>query len=178
MSRFRLIADDAKKFLLGKADLARIEKNLLKHIPYLRGEAAVAALAARAMRELNADYRGKDKTTNVLSFPQYDARHVTRALKNAKETNLYLGDIALHMPTIRAEAKQQKKPVKHHVVHLVVHGVLHLLGYDHMNGRAAAKMEELEIAILESCKIPDPYEDREPVPNRKKTTKTGSRTSA
>jgi probable rRNA maturation factor len=97
----------------------------------------------RKLRTLNISFRGKDKATNVLSFP---ARH-----------NEYLGDIAIAYGVTATEAHAQKKSFADHATHLAVHGVLHLLGYDHETARAARKMEPLEVSILGELGIDDPY---------------------
>jgi len=94
------------------------------------------------IRELNRDYRGQDKPTNVLSFPGEDA---------------YLGDLILAYETVEREAREQGKSAKHHAIHLLVHGTLHLLGYDHMVAKDAARMEALEIKILKKQEIDNPY---------------------
>jgi probable rRNA maturation factor len=97
----------------------------------------------RKLRALNADFRGRDKATNVLSFPASDAG--------------YLGDIAIAYGVTAREAAAEGKPFAHHAAHLAVHGVLHLLGFDHERSRDAAVMEPLEIEILKGLKIPNPY---------------------
>jgi probable rRNA maturation factor len=97
----------------------------------------------KKLHALNVSFRGKDKVTNVLSFP---ARR-----------NDYLGDIAIAYGVTAREARGQKKLFADHATHLVVHGVLHLLGYDHETARAARVMEPLESKILGELKIADPY---------------------
>jgi probable rRNA maturation factor len=104
------------------------------------------------VRTLNRDYRGKDKPTNVLSFPAVDEERMTPG-------PLMLGDIVLALQTTQKEAKAENKPFKAHVAHLVVHGVLHLLGYDHEIERDALKMERMERLILADLGIADPYAD-------------------
>ena len=99
-----------------------------------------------AVRELNAEWRGKDRPTNVLSFP-------------APETAApHLGDIALAFETCAREAAEQDKPLSHHLTHLVAHGVLHLVGLDHQSDDEASRMESLERDILAGLGVPDPYQ--------------------
>lgn len=106
------------------------------------------------VKSLNHDFRGKPKSTNVLSFPGMEWRGGKRVRPDAEN---WLGDIILARGVVLKEAKSQKKAVKQHVLHLVAHGVLHLLGYDHMNESDADTMEKLERKILRSFGIDDPY---------------------
>jgi probable rRNA maturation factor len=100
------------------------------------------------IQSLNRTYRGKDKPTNVLSFPQDPG-------SDDKVTNL--GDVVLAYETVKKEAISQKKSFENHVTHLLVHGILHLLAYDHENDAEAEEMESLEIRVLESLGIKNPY---------------------
>jgi probable rRNA maturation factor len=106
------------------------------------GEVAVVFADDARLRGLNARFRGKDKATNVLSFP---------------DPGNPLGGIALAFETVSAEAKTQNKSFANHSKHLILHGFLHLLGYDHETARGARLMEGLEIAILSDMGIPNPY---------------------
>jgi probable rRNA maturation factor len=106
-----------------------------------------------AIRRLNAQYRGQDKATNVLSFPQAAGPH-----GQAGGARL-LGDIILAFETVGAEAALAGKPLKAHMAHLVIHGFLHLLGFDHEGDAEAETMEALERAALERMGIADPYAD-------------------
>jgi probable rRNA maturation factor len=108
------------------------------------------------MRRLNAAYRQQDGPTNVLSFPALEL-DPDRAPPAAGPIPVLLGDIALAVGTVRAEAAAERKPAADHLRHLVVHGCLHLLGYDHRDAAGAARMEELERAILARLGVPDPY---------------------
>lgn len=101
-------------------------------------------------RHLNRTYRGIDRPTNVLSFALADGTPPAGA-------PLLLGDVVLAYETVAREAAEQKKPLAEHLQHLVVHGVLHLLGFDHENDTEAAKMEALEVEILQDLGVPDPY---------------------
>ncbi len=104
------------------------------------------------LKTLNYDWRGKNKPTNVLSFP------ANPDLKLPHGEPKPLGDIALGYETLVREADEAGKTLKAHTTHLIVHGVLHLLGYDHMNDADAAKMEAREILILKKLGIADPYQ--------------------
>ena len=98
----------------------------------------------------NRDWRGIDKATNVLSFPQIEPFGPVSGL---------LGDIILARETLVREAEEQGVSFDDHFTHLVVHGFLHLLGYDHMDDDEALAMEGLETQILASLGVADPYED-------------------
>ncbi len=116
------------------------------------GQADVVVLLCNdaEMRELNREYRKKDKATNVLSFPAPKAMRVKGVLE-------HLGDVALGLETCVREAEEQGKTLKNHVMHLSVHGTLHLLGYDHMTDEEAEEMESLERDILAGLGVADPY---------------------
>lgn len=109
------------------------------------------------IQELNSSFRGKNKPTNVLSFPAFEIkdRNWKAALKNCKSP--YLGDIAVAYETLVQEAIQQNKTFKDHYTHLLIHSVLHLLGYDHEISTDAEIMEALEIEILNQLGIKNPY---------------------
>ena len=102
------------------------------------------------IRVLNRDWRGKDKPTNVLSFPASE-------VAPGDPLPPMLGDIVLARETVFAEAALEEKPFEHHLTHLVVHGFLHLLGYDHEDEEEAGTMEALERRVLARLAIPDPY---------------------
>lgn len=101
-------------------------------------------------KELNAQWRGKDSATNVLSFPQIEPGDPVIGL---------LGDITLARETLIREAAEQGVSFEAHFTHLVVHGFLHILGHDHLDDDEAAVMEGLETAILATLGIDDPYAD-------------------
>ncbi|GJE41092.1 rRNA maturation RNase YbeY [Methylobacterium soli] len=106
-----------------------------------------------AVQELNRTWRGKDKPTNVLSFP-------AAAQPARGGAPMPLGDVVLAYDTMLRESAEQSKPLAHHLAHLLVHGTLHLLGQDHETGEAEADaMEALEVAALRTLGVPDPYGD-------------------
>ena len=106
---------------------------------------------------LNRDWRGKDKPTNVLSFPMIDPAFLA-APAQAGEPELLLGDIVLAHGICVREAEERGIAVESHATHLIVHGTLHLLGYDHETGEAdAEEMEAVERRALASLSIADPY---------------------
>jgi len=95
------------------------------------------------IQKLNKDFRGQNKPTNVLSFPENDGD--------------YLGDVAIALETMTRESLEQSKDFYHHFIHMVIHGLLHLQGYDHENDDDAEEMELLEIKILADIGIENPY---------------------
>jgi len=99
-------------------------------------------------RQLNREYRGRDKPTNVLSFPFEAPPEVP---------STHLGDLVICAPVVAEESLRQGKPLLHHWAHMVVHGILHLRGYDHLEAKDAQRMEALERKLLQDMGIPDPY---------------------
>ncbi|WP_198419916.1 rRNA maturation RNase YbeY [Pseudaminobacter salicylatoxidans] len=99
---------------------------------------------------LNAEWRGKDKPTNVLSFPAFPT-------EPGAPLPPMMGDIILAAETVEREAALEEKPLDNHITHLVIHGLLHLMGYDHETDAEAEEMEGLERRALARLAIPDPY---------------------
>ncbi len=102
----------------------------------------------KEMRKLNMQFRQKDKTTNVLSFPNDDI-----SVKQTKN----IGDIAISVEYVKAEAKKEGKTFDDHIIHMLAHGVYHILGYDHENNESAVIMENKEIQTLKKINISNPY---------------------
>ena len=100
-------------------------------------------------RMLNRDYRGRDRPTNVLSFP----------MDIPEEFNMpLLGDLVICAPVVEREAREQHKSSREHWAHMVIHGMLHLQGYDHVSDEQADEMERLEIELLHQLGFANPYE--------------------
>lgn len=114
-------------------------------------EFAVRVVGEAEIQTLNQLYRNKDSATNVLSFP---AGAIDGLPADAVQQ---MGDIVVCASVVRDEAVRQSKPLEDHWAHMLIHGALHLLGYDHGEDTDAEEMERLEVAILESRGIADPY---------------------
>jgi len=114
-------------------------------------EVSVRVVDAVEIHALNREYRGKDKPTNVLSFPAGEVAGLPADVPRL------LGDIVVCAEVVRAEAAEQGKRAADHWAHMLVHGTLHLLGYDHETDIEAGEMESLEARILSESGVPDPY---------------------
>ncbi|QUT07874.1 rRNA maturation RNase YbeY [Sphingobium phenoxybenzoativorans] len=121
-------------------------------------EIAVKLTDDDEVQSLNRSYRGKDKPTNVLSFPMVQ-RDLLEAMANTDDGEVLLGDIVLAAGVCAAEAAEKGIAVPDHAAHLIVHGTFHLLGYDHMIDVEAEEMEALEVQALSSIGLRNPYLD-------------------
>jgi probable rRNA maturation factor len=121
-------------------------------------ELSVRLTGDEDVRALNAEWRGKDRPTNVLSFPLADEEELESAETDGPE--LMLGDIVLARGVCETEAGEKGIPMRDHATHLLVHGTLHLLGYDHHDDAAANDMEAREVRALARLGLGDPYGDR------------------
>jgi probable rRNA maturation factor len=124
-------------------------------------EISVRLTTDAEVQTLNAQYRHKDKPTNVLSFPMVQADLLDTVGQNSDDGELLLGDIVLAHGVCSAEAAEKGISVEAHATHLIVHGTLHLLGYDHLEDHEAEAMEAIEIDALNSLGLADPYMIRE-----------------
>ncbi|MBB3952230.1 rRNA maturation RNase YbeY [Aureimonas jatrophae] len=113
-------------------------------------EVSVTLADDATVRELNREWRGKDKPTNILSFPMVQ-------LAPGERPGPLLGDLVLARETLEREAASERKSALDHFRHLLVHGTLHLTGFDHETDEEAERMEALEIEILRGLGIADPY---------------------
>jgi len=120
-------------------------------------DVTIRVVEAPEITQLNRDYRGKDKATNVLSFPfENDMPELPVDMSDEWGVNL-LGDVVICHSVIAEEAQQQSKSVADHYAHMIVHGILHLCGYDHLDDETAEEMEGIEVAILSQKQIANPY---------------------
>jgi len=143
MSGITLLIEDPK-WRSHRGLLARLTKaaEAARRSARLKGNFTILLADDRKLQALNRDFRGKDKPTNVLSFPGLEGHG---------------GDIAIAYGVTAKEAKAAAKNFADHASHLVVHGVLHLAGYDHERPKDARVMEPLEARILKRLGIADPY---------------------
>lgn len=116
-------------------------------------ELSIRVVDTEESAELNSSYRGKSGPTNVLSFPFESPVPMEPRL---------LGDLIICVPVVEREALEQNKKLNDHWAHLVIHGCLHLLGYDHIDDDEAEEMESLEITILKTLNIDNPYQETQP----------------
>ena len=133
---------------------------LLSYQQLDKKEITVRIVDEEEIQQLNQQYRGKDKPTNVLSFP-FEIPELTLpdGIQIDESMSNFLGDIVICAQVVTQESMQQNKLLSHHWAHMLIHGTLHLLGYDHIDDQEAQEMEGIEIAILKKLAIDDPYQD-------------------
>ncbi|ALP41855.1 rRNA maturation RNase YbeY [Aeromonas schubertii] len=145
------LACENEQGLPSEADFQRwLDGTVLGFQP--EAEVTVRLVDEAESQDLNLTYRGKDKPTNVLSFPFEAPPGIDLPL---------LGDLVICRQVVEREAIEQDKPLEAHWAHMVVHGCLHLLGYDHIEDDEAEEMEQLERDIMHELGYADPYADDE-----------------
>ena len=150
------VEDPKSTFLPGQEDcLHWVESSLLEDWAGGETELVVRIVDEAESRQINSEYRGKDKPTNVLSFPFENPP----GLLDLGEELPYLGDLVICASIVNQEARDQQKTEQAHWAHMVVHGCLHLQGFDHLDEQQAEEMESLEIEILEGLGFDSPYGD-------------------
>lgn len=131
-----------------EADFTRWVQCVLDAHEDTGNEVTIRIVDSAESQSLNHQYRGKDKPTNVLSFPFESPPEVALPL---------LGDLIVCADVVEREAQEQNKTLNDHWAHMIIHGCLHLLGYDHIEEQEAEEMESLEIDLLATLNIKDPY---------------------
>lgn len=159
-----VITEDARWEQLGLADLAACAVTATLGHLQVDGDVVVMGCDDDRISALNADFRGKPTPTNVLSWPSEERGAAQDGDLPGGPNDPELGDIAIAYDTCEREARDQRKTMAAHTTHLLVHGTLHLLGYDHERDADAALMEAVEIAILATLDLPNPYLDPTEVP--------------
>lgn len=132
------------------AELERWIGAALNNQQFENAEVSVYIVDEDEGQELNAQYRGKNYPTNVLSFPADIAEEIGVPL---------LGDLVVCAPVVEREAQEQGKPLEAHWAHMLIHGTLHLIGFDHVDDNDAEIMEALETQIITGLGYPAPYQD-------------------
>ena len=134
--------------LSNEAEFCRILQSVLIQLDKGDSELLIRFVDPAEIQQLNKIYRHQDKTTNVLSFPSDLPIEIDEDI---------LGDVVICNEIVAKEAKMQQKTFNNHLIHMAIHGTLHLLGFDHIEGPEAEKMEALEVEILEKFNINNPY---------------------
>ena len=134
--------------LSNEAEFCRILQSVLIQLDKGDSELLIRFVDPAEIQQLNKIYRHQDKTTNVLSFPSDLPIEIDEEI---------LGDVIICNEIVAKEAKMQQKTFNNHLIHMAIHGTLHLLGFDHIEGSEAEKMESLEVEILEKFNINNPY---------------------
>ncbi len=125
--------------------------------PACSGEVSLLLTNDQHIQTLNREYRDRNAPTNVLSFPAVPMPQLPNIAQTDQSEQKLLGDIALGLEICVREAEQANCPFAHHTSHLIIHGLLHLTGYDHQGDTEAEEMENLEVKVLQSLNIANPY---------------------
>ena len=147
----------APELVLKRAYLKKVVETSLRHIATQSNcEIGIACVDNAESQQLNLEYRGKDKPTNVLSFPSDLPDEIAAILDSFP-----IGDLVICIPVVLQEAIDQQKIPIEHFTHMLVHGTLHLMGYDHETSEQdAEEMEALEIEILKKLGFDNPYQEQ------------------
>jgi probable rRNA maturation factor len=133
---------------LNEGSLAKTLQKVLKDLGKENAELLLRLVKPVEIQYLNKTYRQQDKVTNVLSFPSELPPEIMEDI---------LGDVVVCIKVVESEADAQNKSFENHFLHIVIHGILHLLGYNHIDDKEALIMQDLEVEILQTLCIPNPY---------------------
>lgn len=151
------------KTLPAKGELIEAVSKLLTKLDakFQQPELTVRVVTLEESQQLNLNYRGIDKPTNVLSFPFEAPEDMPQdgCIDEEQDNDIeeYLGDLVICESVVMQEANEQQKPLMSHWIHLTIHGVLHLLGFDHIEDDDAQEMEAIEIELMEQLGYTNPY---------------------
>lgn len=131
-------------------------KKLLDAVDESGASLSLTLVDDSTIRELNREHRGKDKPTDVLSFPMYDPEEVASSREGEQER--MLGDIVISVDTAKRQAADYDAPLQREIYRLLIHGILHVLGHDHMEAQERVEMEAEERRLAAAIGMPWPYE--------------------
>lgn len=156
-----IIWEDKNWEILEEEYISNIVRVVLEEFPKTKNsevEIALKLTCDENIRNLNHEFRGKNKPTNVLSFPDHDINPHDLLEIPSQKAYIYIGDIACSYQTIKRESEEYGLTFKDHFAHMLVHGILHLLGYDHeLSKEDEEEMIEKEISLLSKLSIKSPY---------------------
>lgn len=140
--------------------LKTIARKLLREVDEPDSSLSISLVDDAAIQVLNREHRGKDKPTDVLSFPMYEAGESPfRQAQHDTEPERLLGDVVISIDTARRQAADYDAPLQNEIYRLLIHGILHVLGHDHEEPAERAAMEAEERRLAAAVNMPWPYED-------------------
>ncbi len=156
ISQIKRKINDIVKKVSNKTPLKDFLKNKQNQI-----ETSISLVSENQIRTINKNYRNKNKSTNILSFPALDLSKNKLNFNSLAKSHdyIFLGDVVISLENIRREVlRSDSKTFDSHLTHLILHSILHLIGHDHVDNQDAEKMESLEVKILQSLNIKNPYD--------------------
>lgn len=143
-----VIQNTIKDSMVDEQSLTGTLQQVITDLGVSNSELLIRLVDKDEIQQLNNTYRGKDKPTNILSFPYDIPKQIDESI---------LGDVVICLAVVQDESKTQNKTFENHLTHIAVHGVLHLLGYDHIKDSEFNEMQALEVKILAGLGIDNPY---------------------
>lgn len=155
-----LVKNSQRSISIDKVKIERLTKKIIRYMSknpsfeFLKNvEMSILFVSDKKMKELNLNFRGKDKTTDVLSFPQYSMEEIKKGRSKIFQASPLLGDIVINLQQAKRQAEERKISLYEEVYQLLIHGFLHLIGYDHeKNKYHERKMKRLEKELLEATR--------------------------